>query len=192
MTTLPELKPLAFYKQLCFSESNRLRLGDVTTKSWPVLTLEVAAILANYIGSSKTLDAGAGTGFISAHLKRLGVNITASDIGGAAFADYGMNQVYVRDHEGDSLLLLPGDFQTVLLSWPPYDDSFGYSVISKMKPGTVLIYNGEGYGGCTGDDAFHYCLEVEFVLIEDITESLNQNHHRFHGIHDRWSVYKKK
>lgn len=192
LTQLPELKSKAFYKQLNLNEDLHIRSSQVTGKSWPILTVEVANILSKHIGSSKTLDAGAGTGFISAHLRLLGVNITASDIGGTVFANYGMSRVYARDHEGDSVSLLPGDFQTVLLSWPPYEDSFGYRVVSKMKPDSTLIYNGEGYGGCTGDAAFHYCLDTDFVLQENITDTLNQNHHRFYGIHDRWGVYKKK
>lgn len=160
--------------------------------SWTILTHEVAVLLAAYIGKRKTLDAGAGTGYMSAHLEQLGAtNITASDIGGEMFSKYGMSQVYKRDHEGDSCSLLPGDFEVVILSWPPYNKPFGFLVAEKMKPGSILIYNGEGDGGNTGDDVFHYSLDIDFELQEEITDNLNNEHVRFSGINDRWHVYKK-
>lgn len=132
------------------------------------------------------------TSYISAHLEKLGAsNVVTSDIGGAALIRYGMKAVYKRDHVGNSLDLLPGNFEIVLLSWPPYLEEFAFEVAKKMALGTILIYNGEGWGGCTGDDLFHEYLEDRFTVMEDITDQLDLHHARFSGIHDRWTVYRK-
>ena len=186
--TIPELKPKEFYKNYGWNE----RDTHVKIKSWPILTSGVATVLASFIGKRRTLDAGAGTGFISHHLQNLGAkNIIASDVGGDVFHSYGMSTVYKRDHVGNSLDLLPGKFEIVLLSWPPYEDEFAFEVVKKMALGTILIYNGEGWGGCTGDDLFHEYLEDRFTVMENITEQIGVHHARFSGINDRWTVYRK-
>jgi hypothetical protein len=192
LVNIPALESKDNYRDICNKSDYKIRRSHTSTKSWTVLTKETAKVLASFIGKRKTLDAGAGTGYISAHLEKLGAsNIVTSDIGGATFDEYGMRDVYKRDHVGDSTELLPGDFEIVLLSWPPYDQDFGFRVAEKMKPGTILIYNGEGYGGCTGDDQFHDYLESNFTSDEDMTDSLNKHHVRFLGIYDSWSVYRK-
>lgn len=186
--TIPELKPKEFYNNLDW----RARQKHTSTTSWPILALEVATVLALFIGKRRTLDAGAGTGFISRHLQNLGAkNIIASDVGGEEFSKYDMSALYKRDHVGNSLDLLPGNFEIILLSWPPYLEPFAFEVAKKMALGTILIYNGEGWGGCTGDDQFHEYLEDRFTVMENITEQLGVHHARFSGIYDRWTVYRK-
>lgn len=187
----PELKSKDFYNY-DWRMDPEIRDTHVTTLSWPILTSEAAALLASFIGLRRTLDAGAGTGFISHQLQNLGAkNIIASDLGDESFHDYGMRIVYKRDHVGNSLDLLPGDFEVVLLSWPPYKKDFGFQVVKKMAPGTILIYNGEDLYGCTGDDLFHEYLEKNFTVMENITASLQMHHVRFPGVYDDWVVYRK-
>ena len=186
--TIPELKPKEFYNNLGWAA----RRKHTSTISWPILTLEVATVLASFIGKRRTLDAGAGTGFISHHLQNLGAkNIIASDVGGHNFFKYDMSTVYKRDHVGNSFDLLPGKFEIVLLSWPPYLEPFAFEVVKKMALGTILIYNGEGLEGCTGDDQFHEYLENKFTVMENITDQLALHHARFLHIYDRWTVYRK-
>ncbi len=158
-----------------------------------VLTRETVQALARFIGARKCLDAAAGTGWLSHVLAQEGVNVTASDLGGESPGRYRMRKVWRRDHEGDSLQLLPGDYEVVILCWPPYQRSFGYDVISRMKPGQVLIFQGESAGGCTADDAFFAQLEDETLWSKDeaATQQLNQDHLRFATVHDRWSVWRK-
>ena len=100
LCTIPELKPKEFYNNLDW----RVRQKHTSTTSWPILTLEVATVLGSFIGKRRTLDTGAGTGFISHHLQNLvAKNIIASDIGGDKLHSYGMSTVYKRDHVGNSL-----------------------------------------------------------------------------------------
>lgn len=61
-----------------------------------------------------------------------------------------------------------------------------------MVSGQWLVYNGEGSGGCTGDDPYHELLETEFERFELFEDSLNENHVRFMSIYDRWYVYRKR
>ena len=69
----------------------------------------------------------------------------------------------------------------------------GHKVLQAMSPGQVLIYQGEGFGGCTADDAFHEELENSglWAAAPKVTQDLAENHLQFAGIHDRWTVWMK-
>jgi hypothetical protein len=56
----------------------------------------------------------------------------------------------------------------------------------------LLLYVGEGYGGCTGNDEFHSILEDEsrFKFDSELSELLSNSTLSFYGIHDRWHLYK--
>ena len=75
--------------------------------------------------------------------------------------------------------------RTLFLCWPPYATTMAYDAIIENQP-DKLIYIGEGYGGCTGDDKFHEILENNYEEIEGIAIP------QFMGIHDYMTVYKKK
>ena len=118
-----------------------------------VVSQELLDTLATMLVNKRCLEVGAGSGFLSHFLSR-GVDIQASDLGGTCASNYGLSKVWQRDHEGNSLSLLPGAFDAVVLCWPPYNGSFGADVLQAMAPGQLLFFEGEGQGGCTADDAF--------------------------------------
>ena len=159
---------------------------------FPILTKECLDVLSILFKSKKCLDVGAGTGYLSYFLEQSGVDITASEkfVSGNG---YGFKKIWKNDHAGDSLELLPGDFDAVLMAWPPYESDFGKKVISNMASGQLLVYQGEGMGGCTGDDDMHEALSDNSLWepLKDISEELNSNHLQFDGIHDRWHVYRR-
>lgn len=76
---------------------------------------------------------------------------------------------------------------TLFLCWPPYDTPMALMSLLAYK-GDKFVYVGEGYGGCTGDDAFHALLEKEWREIEDDGVWLPQ----WPGIHDTLYVYERK
>jgi len=53
--------------------------------------------------------------------------------------------------------------------------------------GQTVIFVGEGWGGCTGDDLFHDHLSSDFEKVEDYYD-LPQ----WEGIHDYLAVYKRR
>lgn len=158
-----------------------------------LLTNEVLTELSTFLSDKKTLDVCAGTGSLCYHLALRGVDISACDIGGEHFHNYGMRSVWKRDHEVDCFTLLPGKYEAVVLSWPQYNTSFAAKVLNAMSVGQFLIYQGEGHGGCTGDDEFFEILESdEWEVLDELTKRLNDHHVKFQGIYDRWGVYRKK
>lgn len=134
------------------------------------------------------LEMGAGTGYWAHLLRQMGVDVMACDQ--QVVADGGDNQFHfrrpwtavVQAKAGPWLALHPD--RTLLLVWPDYSSPFGRQCLDFFT-GDRLIYVGEGYGGCTGDDAFHKRLNREWTECElvDIPQ--------WDGVHDYLQVYQR-
>ena len=63
-----------------------------------------------------------------------------------------------------------------------------------MVKGQILIYQGEGKYGCTGNDEFHDIITNAklFSYKKAMSNKLNKTHVNFASIHDRWYIYKKR
>ena len=154
-----------------------------------MLTRETLDTLAGLL-RGRVLEVGAGSGYLGAALAERGVDIVVSDLGGERYAAFGLGPVVRRDHEGDSLTLLPGEFDAVVMSWP--HGRFAWEVASRMKPGQLLVYEGEGEGGATADEAFYAMLDESFEGQDAAERALNKHHVQFWGMHDRWWVLVKR
>jgi hypothetical protein len=150
----------------------------------------MVTIIRNHGGpQARVLDAGSGSGFIAKELCRRGVETIAVDLSDYENHEhkfgYPMIQVHQRDAQGDAVEFVGNGFDVVLLTWPPNEDdmgrSFAFDVAAAMKPGQMLIYEGEDCGGCTGDDAFFKYLLDEHSWFKDqkCTDSLNAVHVKF-------------
>lgn len=68
----------------------------------------------------------------------------------------------------------------VIMSWPPYDKSIGYLVAKACEKYKLqLLYIGEDYGGCTGDDELHELID-QYKNYKFFTSKFT----RFIGIYD--------
>jgi len=75
--------------------------------------------------------------------------------------------------------------RTLFLCWPPYEESMAADCL-KLYKGRTLVYVGEGYGGCTGDDNFHEELKNNWLLCDRLEIP------QWYGIHDSMYIYKRK
>lgn len=162
------------------------------TFGYCLYTQEVLACLSRFLKGKRVLDAGSGSGWLSAQLTDEGVNVTACDR--VDYRDvsnrggYAIHDVYRLDVCDDALNLLPGDFDAVLLVWPPYRSEFAAKVLRSLRPGTTVIYEGEGRGGNAADQDFFDYREQAFVHNEIFSRLLNCHHRRFPAMNDRWWV----
>ncbi|KMS64604.1 hypothetical protein BVRB_018580, partial [Beta vulgaris subsp. vulgaris] len=164
---------------------------------YAIFTAEVVDSLVSLLTSKKVLEAGCGTGWLAAELTKRGVDIVAADHidyrkPPADHQQYNFRRVYQLDYHGDAVKLLPGEFDVVLIIWPNLDDSFAADVAKAMRPGQMMIYEGEGPYGATADDVFFEILESEFECLKSETDALNDNHRVFSSLHDYWQVVIKK
>jgi len=78
-----------------------------------------------------------------------------------------------------------GEDSALFLSWPPYDDPMAAECLKNFV-GKMVVFVGEGRGGCTGDDKFHKILKERWkeVAWVDIP--------RWYGINDYVNVYVRR
>ena len=162
-----------------------------------LFTAECIFSLAALCKGKKVLEAGSGSGWLADQLARQGIAITAAD-----WTDYRqprdkkrgypMRSVYRLDHHGNAVALLPGSFDMVLLVWPNLDTPFGEQVAHAMRSGQVMILEGEEKGGNTATEEFFDVLSADFERLDAETQTLNEHHRTFPGLHDRWQVLRKK
>ncbi|MEO8119956.1 MAG: hypothetical protein ABI606_11620 [Rhodoferax sp.] len=144
------------------------------------------------------LDAGSGSGYLSAEMARLGMDDTiAVDVRNYREhrkTGYPIKQVHRLDLQADAVALAGSDVVgAVLLVWPPYDFAFALDVAKAMRPDQILVFEGEDQGGCTADDAFfEYVAEAHvWAPLTVPASSLNDVHVVMPGSYDGWKVWKK-
>ena len=132
--------------------------------------------------NSKTLEVGAGSGFLASHLQKK-IFYDAIDEFPIEHNTYGFisNYGHVQTIQAEKYLAKHvNDYQNILMSWPNYDTSFAYNVLKLMQPKQKLYYCGEDKYGCTANDNFFDLLESKAVLNSQLTDELNKSHYFFH------------
>ena len=148
--------------------------------SWAIPTdTAIDAILGC---SARVVEIGAGNGYWAHLLASRGADVRAYDNGSwNIHGDHFWHQV---KRGGPGMLRhFPG--AVVLICWPPYDDPLAYNVANRIRVGQLLVFIGEGEGGCTGDARFFGVLDDHFECLKTI------NIPQWYGLHDRLWIYKK-
>lgn len=144
--------------------------------------------------NKNVLEVGAGTGFLSKCLLEQQINITPIDLK-VNNNLYGFENKYCDILEIDAIKYLKNNFgkhDTIIMSWPNYDNDFAKNVLKQLKSGQTLIYIGESYGGCTANDKFFELLESKAILDLPTTEAFQSGSVSWPGIHDKVYAYKIK
>lgn len=172
-----------------FMDTYALRNEYVNHVGYSICTKETLATLTTYLRDKQVLDLGSGSGYLSSLLSQSQVDVHAIDND----STHKFQQVFQRDSTSDVLGYLAehGDYTDVIVSWPPYNSSFGHSILTLLKPGTTVWYLGEGPGGCCADDQFFDALDNDYLYLDVPSQKLNSDHLQFSGIHDYWQVYRK-
>ena len=138
---------------------------------------------------SPLVSVGSGYAFTECKIQDAGGDIIATDISpykGNTWCKDGKAYMKREKLDAEAAIEKYPD-RNVFMAWPPYNTDMAYKVAKKMKKGRVLIYVGEGDGGCTGDDQFHTYLYKNFKEIEADSHITS-----WWGIHDRVMIYRKR
>lgn len=186
-----------FLQNSTYQEQYEARQKHIQFLGFPIITKEVINELSSFLGNMKVADLGCGTGYISAALKSRGVNIDAYDNYSSNYSVGKMNNAqYCEIHNVDYFEIDLEQYHAILMSWPDYDSDNAFKIASKMKPGQILIYQGESKGGCTADDKFFDLIddETQFFELIDMYYILNEYHVNFAkiSIRDHWRIYRKR
>jgi hypothetical protein len=125
------------------------------------------------------LEVAAGKGVLGRLLTAAGVDCISTD------SDPWDNAQNVQQMTGQEALAAYPD-RNVLCAWPGYGSSWLTELLSTFRPGQHLLLIGEGYGGCTGDDALFETLET-WERVDNISPRAIWS---WYGIHDHLSIWK--
>ena len=140
------------------------------------------------VENSPIVSVGSGFGYSEKLASDQGADIIATDLEPTEKNHWCSEGKYYIDVEKitapDAVKKYSG--RNVFMAWPPYDNPMAYEVVKNMEVGRKLVFVGEGYGGCTGDDNFFQYLETNFEEI-DIDFTIP----RWSGIYDGVRYYIK-
>ncbi|MGS2615108.1 hypothetical protein ACVCAH_11360 [Micromonospora sp. LZ34] len=137
--------------------------------SWTITDPETVAFVAEHSGG-RLVDPMAGTGYWAWQLTQAGVDVAAYDLNPPAL--HSSANPWHRDTAAhfpvsmadakDSAALHPD--RALLLSWPPYEQSIGVETLGRYA-GQRVIYIGEDWGGCCGDDGMFEAFERDWTKL---------------------------
>jgi hypothetical protein len=132
--------------------------------------------------STEVVEIGAGSGYWAKVLSESGISVIAFD----NFSwPNDFTEKWFDVQEGSIEKATEHSDKALMLCWPNYDDPFAYEALKAYK-GNTVIYVGEGFKGCTGDDQFYDLLHSEWKEIK--TVSIPQ----WCGIHDYLSIWVRR
>lgn len=160
------------------------------TLAWAVPSPSSIDTIAEFIGTTPTVEINAGTGLWAALLKAKGCNLVATDLLAHDWRDKtktprkNFTDVVLSDASTAIKNLMPegGCFMSC---WPGYRDSYCTEAlkVALTKKVAKVVYIGEGEGGCTGTDDLHELLESSFTSCKVVKIP------KWYGIHDRAYLY---
>ena len=151
--------------------------------SWAVPDDKALRIIKRY---SPILEVGAGTGYWSALLRDQGADVMAFDRNPPRTGrnSYKHRTQYTWIHQGPAEVSAFFPDRTLFICWPPYDTNMASRALECYQ-GKHVIFVGESWGGCTGDERFHQLLSNDFTLIREY------QHPNWGGLHDKLYVYRR-
>ena len=182
LPTIEQLKPLLTDYSL-----SRTLFRTYYTKQYgfALLNKEFIEKAAEAFRHLNVLEVMAGSGYLAYHLKMHGVDIIATDNhswrNGRNDKYFAKDLYEIKDMDAvDAVEEYHEWANLVIMSWPPYDKSIGYLVAKACEKYKLqLLYIGEDYGGCTGDDDLHELID-QYKNYKFFTSKFT----RFIGIYD--------
>lgn len=157
------------------------------TYTWSIISPADVSWLVGQLAGRPVVEVGAGTGYWAWQLEQAGVDVAAYDPHPAGednkFCTAGPYTTVLQDDAG---AVKHHPDRALLMVWPPYGGEHARHALS-LYEGDLLIYAGEGHGGCTADDGFYELLEAEWDEV-----SIAPQHVTWWGIHCRLAAYVRK
>lgn len=154
-----------------------------------ILTSKTVEVLRSYV---PILEVGAGSGYWAYELRRVGVDVVATDPGTGKYRfdkcdiNGGKWKFWTSVEKINALdAIAKYPRRSLLIVWPDYDETWAATAL-KAYEGNTVLYVGEGTGGCTGNDEFHNVLDKGFPIQKVI--EIPQHF----GIHDNLFICRKE
>ena len=165
-----------------------LRSDFIKTIGFILISNDWIKPLSQWIGNRKCLEVMTGTGSLSFALQQQGIDIIATDnFSWEGSSNWNDNENYWTEIEHidaiEAVEKYGKDIDIIIMSWPYMDDT-AYRILQSMRKvnsNCIMIFIGEGIGGCTADDEFFNAIqEIEDAEFEQTVSHFKQ----WWGIHD--------
>ena len=173
-------------KRFPFDENHYRKREEFRTGiSWHIPSDELINAIKEY---SPIVSVASGFGYTESLAIKEGADVIATDVSPNKNNKWCSDGIFNTQVEEISAIDAVKKYSSrnVFMAWPPYDTSMAFDAASEMDIEKVLIYVGESYGGCTGNDDFFQYLETHFEELD-----ISVNIPRWGGIYDEARVYKK-
>ncbi|MHB9857687.1 hypothetical protein [Streptomyces sp. YIM S03343] len=155
--------------------------------AWSIVSPADVTWMTEQLGGRAVVEIGAGTGYWAWQLEQAGVDVAAYDPNPPADDNrYCKAGPYTTVLPDDATAVKHHQDRALLMVWPPYGGEHARHALS-LYEGDLLIYAGEGWGGCTADDGFYELLDAEWAEV-----SVAPRHVTWWGIHCRLTAYARK
>lgn len=155
--------------------------------SWSIPSPGDMTWLAKLLDGRGIVEIGAGSGYWAWQMAQAGIDVLAFDPHRPGPDNrYVQHQLYYPVLDGDDRMAAHYPDRALLLCWPPYCDPVAADAL-RAYAGDLLIYIGEGAGGCCADDEFFKVLDAEW---DETGES--PFHVTWWGIHCRMTAYRRR
>ncbi len=166
-----------------------LREYAVFRMGFSVVTRKNCSVLAKIIGNNRVLEIMCGLGSYTSTLRSFGIDVIATDDMSWIEYDTSKYQGWKKHAWIDDIINVDAieavkkygkNVGFILMSWPPQHSNLAYKVLQTMRnvnPDCILIYIGEGKGGCTADDDFF----DSYVDISDEFEEIKELRNSYHN-----------
>lgn len=153
-----------------------------------------AAAINVLVEHSPIVEIGCGAGYWASLVEQSGGDIIAYDkhvTNDGLVRSYALKQYlkpFIKILQGDAEVAKLHSNRTLFLCWPPYKEDMAYHCLKNYlnSGGKTLIYVGEGWSGCTGNDKFHELIDKHMVSCRTI-EIPNWQH-----VHDYMEIWQVK
>lgn len=134
-----------------------------------------------------------GTGLMSHWMKKYGVPLKKA-VDNKSWSYYKANDKFlpiVHKEHAATFVRRNRAADMFILSWPMYNNPLAKMIWKHMRPGQLLFYIGEDWGGCTADDRFFSSVQGREILDDEHFNKISDSFLQFKGLHDRPRLFKK-
>lgn len=156
------------------------------TYSWAICAPGDIAWLKGVLAGRGVVECGAGTGYWAWQMEQAGIDVTAYDPLEAGEANRFARRAWTTVLRDEHSASGRHPDRALFLCWPSYSDPWAAQSLA-CYTGDLLVYCGEGEGGCTADDEFFHLLDAEWEEIAACPA-----HVSYWGIHDYLTAYQRK
>jgi hypothetical protein len=156
------------------------------TYSWAICTPGDMTWMKEILGGRGVVEPGAGSGYWAWQMEQAGIDVAAYEPNEQGPGNHFARRTWTALLRDDHSVSRHHPDRALFLCWPSYAEPWAAQSLA-CYTGDLLIYCGEGEGGCTADDGFFELRDAEWEEITDCPA-----HVSFWGIHDYLTAYRRK